>query len=143
MTSMTSDEILSVIKTRQIQLIFSQGRWIARTKDGSRLSPGNVSFNSPEEAVEAANSSLLSMENRESEIKATRIVNSLESGKYFIRPKTVQSTDQDGNPTTQKLFSVFLPNGTATPVVDRLTLTQAVIDMENLSNELNLGRNSR
>lgn len=106
--------------------------WLAKTIDGHRAGPKHVPYPTPEESIEAADIWLAARDRREEDTKSQRIIDALERGRYFIRPKNVQSTDEGGNPITVKVFSAFLPNGNATPVVDRSSFIQAVIDMETL-----------
>lgn len=106
--------------------------WIARTMDGSRAGPKHVPYPSPEEAIEAADLWFAARDARETETRAGRIIAACETGRYFIRPRNVQSTDTQGNPITIKVFSGFAINGNPTAVVDRPSFTQAVIAMEAL-----------
>lgn len=126
----------AIMKARNIQVVpipNAQGtRWAAKTIDGTRAGPNRATFSTPEEAVEAAEQRFLLADARTQEAAAQRIVAAMERGRYYIRSRVVQSTDPEGNPITARLFSAF-QNGNPVPSVqDRISFTQAVIDMEKL-----------
>lgn len=106
--------------------------WLAQTIDGHRAGPKHPPYSTPEEAVEAAKLRFDQASIRDAESKSSLIISALERGRYFIRVRNQASTGPEGEPTIAKLFSAILPNGNPTPVVDRITFIQAVIDMEKL-----------
>ncbi len=132
----TANQMIAILVTRKLQLVpiynpsdKSLG-WVARTIDGTRAAPKNTPYPTPEDAVEAADKWLSQAETLEKERGSQRAIQALEKGKYFIRPKEVLITDEQGNPGIVKLFSAFLIDGTATSIADRESYLQAVIDAE-------------
>lgn len=132
----TPERALEIIKARSLQLIpvlrDSATKWTVKTSNGLRTGGQNTLYLSPEDAVEAAENWLISLSVRDQESKAIRIISALEKGLYFIRPKEISTQDENGQTVSVKVFSAFLSNGNATPVRDRNSFIQAVIDMEKL-----------
>lgn len=133
----TSDQMRAIIVARGLQLVpvKSNGTylWLARTSEGFRAGPKHAPYPTPEEAIEAAELHFATAESRDTERRSQRIIDALEKGTYFIRARDIASTDPEGNPITVKVFSGFLSNGNQTPVRDRVSFIQCVIDMEKLS----------
>lgn len=129
----TPDQMTAIIKARKLQIIpVGDIGWVARTVEGSRAGPKHSPYLTPEEAVEAAELWFVAAAARDTDTKAARIIAAIERGRYFIRVRNQTSVDSEGNPVTVKLFSAILPNGNTTPVTDRSSYVQAVIDMEAL-----------
>lgn len=133
----TADQMRAIIVARGLQLIAIKSNggaflWLAKTSEGFRAGPKHAPYSTPEEAIEAAELHFIQSDLRELESKASKIISALERGRYFIRVRNQSSTNPEGEPITIKLFSAILPNGNTTPVVDRTSFTQAVIDMEKL-----------
>lgn len=134
--ALTSDQALTILKSRGFQLITvpdlsnpSTPRWAVRSSEGTRMG-GRGTFASPEEAIEAADTYLTAAGVRDQERRAQKLVAAAERGRYFIRVRETPGTDTEGNPIIIRLFTAVLPDGTITSVRDRLSFTQAVLDME-------------
>lgn len=131
----TPERALEIIKSRSLQLIPIEKdnviKWAVRTSKGTRAGGQNILYPTPEDAVEAAENWFISYASREQESKASRIIAALEKGTYFIRSREVLIPGDGGQQVSVRVFSAFLANGNATPIRDRSSFTQAVIDMEN------------
>lgn len=130
----TPERALEIITARSLQLIPVERdnvtKWVVRTSKGTRSGGQNTLYSTPEDAVEAAENWFVASNLREQEAKSTKIITALEKGTYFIRPRDLSTTDENGQTIIIKVFSAVLSNGNLTPIRDRPSLIQAVIDME-------------
>lgn len=132
----TDSRAFEIITSRNLQIIPINSprdnsiEWIARTIDGTRAAPGNIHYPSPQLAVEAAEIWFVAAEERERERSAERILSSLESGKYYIRPQEVSIVDEFGQPGKVIVFSSFLPDGTETGVKGKPSILEAALETD-------------
>lgn len=132
----TSDQMVSIIKVRSLQVIpvevDGSVKWLAKTVNGTRAGIRHDPYSTPEEAVEAAELALSAADDRTQEEKLSVIISALQRGDYYIKPSIVNTPNPPGPPIRRVFFSVFNLNGSPTQIVDRSTFIQAVVDMEKL-----------
>jgi hypothetical protein len=128
--ALTPDQVVALVEARSMGLRRAADGWHAETRKGERLHrDGRPTV---AEAVEAAEATLAAADARELVTGAVRIVQALARGRYHLRPRLESYTDPEGEPAQRRVFDAYR-NGTPEPTVrGRLTLVQAVIDMEAL-----------
>lgn len=125
-----------IIVSRKLQIIPLEDSatgvitWTCRTLDGSRATPNNQSYSSPELAVEAADLHFLAAEERERLKKADSLLSTLEKGEYFVKPRQLTSTNPSGESVISTVFDVLTPDGKPTTIKDKPTYSDAIIEME-------------
>lgn len=93
------------------------GLWIAETASGGRLHRDPQS--SPLLALELAEQTLVSAEERAASTNNDRAMEALTQGKFFIRPRTL--------PDNSTVFDGFLPDGSPIPEAkDKATFSESV-----------------
>jgi hypothetical protein len=129
---LTADQALAIQRQRRLQVRPVPGGWVAETAKGERLHRPPAA--TQEDAIEAAEASLVAAEGRDALRRAARLVEALARGRYFLRPRTVTGTDPDtGEPTSRRVFDAFRPdNSPVAEVRGRESFAQAVIDAEAL-----------
>lgn len=132
----THQQMRDIVVSRKLQIIPLEDSatgiitWVCRTIDGSRAAPSNGSYPSPELAVEAADLHFTAAEERERLRKADILLSTLDKGEYYIKPRQVTSTSPSGEPVISTVFDVLTLDGKPTPIKDKLTYSDAVVEFE-------------
>lgn len=127
---LTREEAMALQAERLLLVRPAADGWHADTAKGERLHRGGRP--TPEEAVEAAVATLAAADAREEEYRARRLLEALDAGRYFLRPRTVTGTDPaTGEPFARRVFDAFRPdNSPVAAVRGRESYAAAVVDME-------------
>ncbi len=128
---LTAEQAISILKSRRLQLIpVGIDQWTVRTFDGTRAGGKNTLYATPELALQAAEDTILALEERERENASASLLDSLSQGKFSIRPRDKDIIDPDtGQRSTVTVFDGFSKSSPITVVSDVSTFQQAVIEM--------------
>lgn len=117
---LTSDEAIQIIISRNLSLRPTrEGLWVAETATGTRLH--REAQTTPALAVELAEQTILLAEQRQARADSTRLIGTLSTGKFFVRPRITAGG--------ALVFDGLLPDNTSIPEArGQSSFTQAVIE---------------